>query len=37
MVGVAVPPQYDPSAVELVPVGVKVNEIAINLGAKFSF
>jgi len=35
--GLLVPPSYDPSAVELIPVATKVNEVAINLGAKVAF
>jgi len=35
--GVQFPAQYDPSAVQLVPIATKVNEIAINLGANVAF
>ena len=35
--GLSVPGSYDPSSIELVPVPTKVNEIAINLGAKVAF
>ncbi|MFZ1862934.1 MAG: hypothetical protein WAU39_01815 [Polyangiales bacterium] len=36
-VGVLVPPQYDPSAIEVGPIATKVNEISINIGAKVGF
>ena len=35
--GLLVPAQYDPGALEFRPVATKINEIAINLGAKVGF
>ena len=36
-IGLSIPPAYDPSSLQQIAVPTKVNEIAINLGAKVAF
>lgn len=35
--GLLIPPQYNPGAVQQVPIATKINQISINLGAKVAF
>ena len=36
-IGLSIPPSYDPSGLQQIAVPTKINEIAINLGAKVAF